>query len=265
MQNRANIRKISLFALLALSPAYISSASELSLYFSNDSINGFKISDAYETHDMGIVYQSNNTFVDLNAAIVTPNMHIYRNQYREANRSYGELITLTIGQENQDSYLKITSISDHGLSNLQDQVHKILSLQPVAKINDIVRMPDALHAGFGGTMYTYQHEIFEVKADAYVGSDKATATLSLQHTNIFLSDSTYNIDCGTRLVAYDYIVSARPISAAHRKINPYCKMTLDVPINASTDLIVSEFVSLPTIASDTSLFLKLGVQLRFKF
>ena len=70
----------------------------LSLYFLNDSVNGIKISDAYETHNMGFVVQNDDLFLQLDLGIVSPDMHIYKNEYRVANRSFGEIITLSLGK-----------------------------------------------------------------------------------------------------------------------------------------------------------------------
>ena len=45
-------------------------------YFHNDSVNGFQISDAYETHNMGIRYALEDYYFVLDLGIVTPDMHI---------------------------------------------------------------------------------------------------------------------------------------------------------------------------------------------
>ena len=67
-------------------------------YFHNDSVNGLQLSDAYETHNMGLRYDTAGYYALLDLGIVTPDMHVYRNQFREANRSFGELITIELGE-----------------------------------------------------------------------------------------------------------------------------------------------------------------------
>ena len=64
----------------------------LTAYFDNDSINPFRFVDAYETHNMGLEYRTGAHRVAIEAAIVSPDMIVYSNVYREANRSYGELL-----------------------------------------------------------------------------------------------------------------------------------------------------------------------------
>ena len=84
-------------------------------------------------------------------------MHIYKNQYRVANRSFGEIITLTYGANQTfqetvelDYYLKFKSSGTYGIDTLQDLAHKILGLQPVNQVNNLVRMPNRHWAGIGG-------------------------------------------------------------------------------------------------------------------
>ena len=43
-----------------LSHAAIGSETKWTAYFYNDSVNGFQLSDAYETHNMGLKYHLNN-------------------------------------------------------------------------------------------------------------------------------------------------------------------------------------------------------------
>ena len=38
---------------------------------------------------MGIVYEFNDIIMQLDLGIVSPDMHVYKNQFRVANRSFG--------------------------------------------------------------------------------------------------------------------------------------------------------------------------------
>ena len=78
----------------------------ITAYFQNDSVNGFIISDAYETHNMGVIYSKDDKFFSLDLGIVSPDMHTYKNQYRVANRSFGEIVTLSLGSidKQKDQY-----------------------------------------------------------------------------------------------------------------------------------------------------------------
>ncbi|MCW1950571.1 MAG: hypothetical protein KIH44_004290, partial [Octadecabacter sp.] len=89
------VMQIGLALVVAL-PA-VAKERMLELYFSNDSMNAFQVSDAYETHDMGARYTWGRQFVDLNLGLVSPDMWLYKNQYRTANRSFGELVTVSYG------------------------------------------------------------------------------------------------------------------------------------------------------------------------
>ena len=84
-------------------------------------------------------------------------MHVYKNQYRVANRSFGEIITLTFGanqalKENVqfDYHFKLKGSGTYGIDSLQDLAHRILGLQPVNQVNDLVRMPNRRWVGIGG-------------------------------------------------------------------------------------------------------------------
>ena len=55
---------------------------------SNDSVNGFIISDAYETHNTGIIYSKDDDFISLDL-IVSPDMHTYKTR-QSAIRSFGK-------------------------------------------------------------------------------------------------------------------------------------------------------------------------------
>ena len=148
---------ICLLLLVACLAPALRAGESLSMYFSNDSVNGLRISDAYETHNMGLLWKKDDIFLELDLGIVSPDMHVYKNQYRVANRSFGEIITITFG-ENQtfkenveiDYYFKLKGSGTFGIDSLQDLAHKILGLQPINQVNDLVRMPNKAWTGLGG-------------------------------------------------------------------------------------------------------------------
>lgn len=245
-------------------PVVAYSDRQLDLYFSNDSMNGFQLSDAYETHDMGIRYSSNKNFIDLNLALVSPDMYVYRNQYREANRSYGEVITLSWGIRDIPGYFKFSTIGRFGLDTAQDFAHRVFSLQSVAKVNNLIRMPDAVHFGYGykwklGDMHTGP------RVSAYLGSDRAAAkynyNLELYKTN----ELSVHANFGAQYVAFDNVVSAKPISAQHRTFIPEATLILKYSLSETVNLLISDQVSLPSIAEDNNLFAKFSAGLSYNF
>ena len=155
-------------------------------YFYNDSVNGFQLSDAYETHNMGLRYLKDDYYALLDLGIVSPDMWIYKNEYREANRSFGEVITLEVGQPVYISspfsyYFNVKSVGKFGVDKLQDFVHRVLFLQPVNKINNIVRMPNETWFGVGArynrviNLPLLGGSVFGT--DAYLGSDRSSLQL----------------------------------------------------------------------------------------
>lgn len=236
------------------------SASELSFYFSNDSLNGFQLSDAYETHDMGIKYESTSHWFDLNLGIVSPDMYVYRNQYRDANRSYGEIISFTYGDTQTGGFCKFTRVGKFGLDKAQDFAHSVFQLQPVSEINDLVRMPDTSHFGCG----IKDLQIFDtISVAAYLGTDRSFLASDIrayayQNTKFNLSSNF-----GLSVVGHDNIVSAPPISAKFRNVSPHMIINLDYHLNDVTTLSFSERLSLPTIESDDKLFIQFFAGIRF--
>ena len=65
-----------------------------SAHFHDDIVNAFQLSDAYETHNMGLRHEMEDYYVLIDSGIVSPGIYAYWNEYLEANRSFGELITL---------------------------------------------------------------------------------------------------------------------------------------------------------------------------
>ena len=230
-------------------------ADSLQVYFSNDSLNGFKLSDAYETHDMGLKYQTGDKYFDLNLAIVTPDMYVYRNQYREANRSYGELVSFTYGSRTTNRFYRLTSVGDFGLDRAQDFAHRVFRLQPVATINKLVQMPEKVHFGVGQTIELDTHSGNLGTITGYLGTD----TQYIQFDKVWLKGGStlfsYEIDSSLTYVHSDEIVSAPPINAEFRKLRPQVSFSISYQVAENVALRLSESVSMPTVKSDNNPFL----------
>ena len=244
----------------------------LSLYFSNDSVNGLQLSDAYETHNMGIVYEYSNYYAKLDLGVVSPDMYVYRNQFREANRSFGELVTLEVGQSDTDTdtlsyYGRVKLSGEFGIDEMQDFAHRVLSLQPVNEVNDLVRMPEYTWFGVGARYNTELHlPVFaasKLSYDGYLGTDTSRISADLSQTASW-ENFDINYGAGVHLVAYDEVVSAPPIGATERNVIPYARIGINFEL-LGYDIYVREVISLPTISSDDSLYAVLDAGISFKF
>ena len=251
-------------------------ADEIRFYFNNDSVNGLKISDAYETHDMGIEYENNFTRLNFNLAIVSPDMHVYENEYRQANRAFGEIVSITYGRKletadgtrNIEIFGRSRASGKFGFDETQDFAHRILNLREVTRINELVRMPNNTWIGFG---LGYKHElptnrleaIQSASAEIYLGTDASylRAGYNYEHD---LSYATLTLAANVTYVKNDEIVSAQPVGAQVRDVIPAIEIGLRRVYSDFTLYAVDRF-SLPTISSDDSIFgtLKAGISFDF--
>ena len=246
--------------------------SRFTAYFSNDSVNGFQLSDAYETHNMGVIYQHSRYYAKLDLGVVSPDMYIYRNQFREANRSFGELITLEVGQPDTDTdtlsyYGRVKLSGEFGIDEMQDFAHKVLSLQPVNEVNDLVRMPEDTYFGVGARYGTgVSVPIFgasKISYDGYLGTDTLRISTDVSQM-VSLENFDISYGAGIHLLAYDEIVSAPPIGTTERNLIPYARIGVNFEL-LGYDVYVRELISLPTISSDNSLYAVLDAGISFKF
>ena len=246
----------------SFSPIYANGT--LELYFSNDSVNGIKVSDAYETHNMGFLYSNGNAFYGLDLGIVSPDMHVYKNQYRVANRSFGEVVTFTAGRnfDFRDAmeafyYIKVKSAGSYGIDRMQDFMHRLLTLQPVNAVNDLVRMPDQTWVGIGGAVekefIQNRNQLLDFWGiEGYLGSDKLEIVLSGNKVRD-IGKLQASLESGMKMIFFDEIVSAPPISADHRNLIPYVQVGLAYKSNGVKWFVADTF-SLPTIKNDNSIF-----------
>ena len=239
----------------------LSAEEKIYAYFSNDSMNGLKFSDAYETHNMGLIYATDDYYVKLDLGIVSPDMYVYRNEYREPNRSFGELISLEIGKPRHDKnafriYARTKATGKFGVDKLQDFAHRLLKLQPVNSVNNLIRMPEDIWFGVGlrsefePSLSTLQDIKFHV--DGFVGSDTASLTAKLTkqfHRPLFI----YDLSVGGRFVAYDQVVAAPPINAKERRFIPEASFGITYD-NGPYTVFLRDVFSLPSIKADNSLF-----------
>ena len=259
--------------LVILSVGHVVRAEEtITTYFRNDSVSGLKISDAYETHNMGVLWKKDDVFFEFDLGIVSPDMHVYKNQYRIANRSFGEIISITYG-ENQslrnnieiDYYFKLSSSGTFGIDRVQDLAHKVLGLQPVNQVNDLVRMPNTSWFGLGGE-YRFISKSDDdlshiIGFEFYFGSDKFELA-PFASGKIDYDKYTLLGEIGLNLVQFDDIVSAPPISADHRNLIPYIELGVDFDY-LGLEWFIKDRFSLPTIADDDSIFGVLSAGIEF--
>ena len=256
-------------------PLFAASAAQgdaLTAYFHNDSVNGFQLSDAYETHNMGLRYVSANYYALLDLGIVSPDMHVYQNEFREANRSFGELITIELGQPKDISgsaqyYVRVKSAGQFGVDEMQDFAHRLLSLQPVNDVNDLVRMPNNTWLG-AGLRLSYKSDLWFMRDalisyDAYWGGDSARLQVDAEKsTSGEYFDYIYGV--GVSAIIFDEIVAAPPLKATLRRIIPHANF--EIKFDAfGYNFFVSERVSLPTIQSDERIFAVLSAGVTFDF
>jgi len=266
------MKPVPIFCLLISLANASASQDKLSLFFANDSINGFQLSDAYETHNMGLAYERDGRKYALDLAIVSPDMHVYRNQFRVANRSYGEIISLryepsTINKNFQTG-VNVKFSGKFNLDQMQALMHKTFKLAKVDEINELVRMPDEVWISADARWRVADITVLDKKIDLwssmYLGNDKTAASFEIT-TAWSKNRLAYHAHAGAEYVVHNDIVSAPPINAHHRKFIPYINVGINYDFNEYS-MYLEERVSLPTIDSDNRLYaiLSAGIQIPLK-
>ena len=267
------MKKNSLILLIFFyfSTHFLYAENDIKLYFYNDSINGFKPSDAYETHNMGLIYNFNNNFFRIDLGIVSPDMFQYENQYRQANRSYGELIKINYGTNNVNNmdltlYLNFISQGKFGINKLQNFVHSIANFQNEDEILKEVRMPNGNWIG-AGIRYKNNYDILDrfnskLIYDAYVGTDNTEFKISSENDVYNNKNSNLKILSSISYKPYDNIVSAEPVNAVHRQVIPSIGI-IYIRKFEKFNIEISENISLPTISSDNEPYIRLGGSIVF--
>ena len=250
----------------------VTAEDKIQAYFSNDSLNGLKFSDAYETHNMGLIYSSKEYYAKLDLGLVTPDMYVYRNEFRDANRSFGELISLEIGVPYNSTddfwlYAQAKASGNFGINKLQDFAHQLLALQQVNEVNELIRMP--ADAWFGlGLRKEFKSALMDVhyvklNLDGFMGTGSSflDAKLTKEFRRPLL---TYDLSVGGRVIAYDKIVSAPPINAKVRSFIPQVGFGISYNTGPYTFFIRDTF-SLPSIKSDSNFYGMLGMGTSYSF
>lgn len=269
---KIKLNTVTLVLYFMLFAGQVGAEGKIQAYFLNDSLNGLKMSDAYETHNMGLIYSNDEHYFKLDLGIVSPDMYVYRNKYREANRSFGELISLEIGEhKNADNryrlYTRIKASGKFGIDELQDFAHRLLSLQQVNGVNDLIRMPSDLWIGVGlrreiePNMEALQN--IKINLDGFLGSD--TSFLNARITKEFLYPIfNYDISFAGRLIAFDNVVSAPPINGKERIFIPEVAFGITYK-HGPYGVFLRDTFSLPTIKSDNALYGVLSAGFSYNF
>lgn len=275
VNNTLSFKQICQFSIWVVSIVFATElwADRVNVYFSNDSINGFQLSDAYETHNMGLSVTLDDIAYAIDLGIVSPDMHVYKNQYRVANRSYGEIISVQIGSSKPDKYgvtyaFNVKAIGKFGLDKAQAFAHEVFGLQEIRKINDIVRMPDQNYFGLRFTKnfeeFRFTETVYvEPSGELYIGTDTSSMELKLGSKRQFNSFSLSG-SMSVKYVAYDKIVSAPPINADLRSVIPSITLGYAQQFN-DFELQIREIISLPTIETDNRIYAKLFAGVEYKF
>lgn len=228
----------------------------ITAYFDNDSINPFVFVDAYETHTMGLKYQSGPHRFGLEAAIVSPDMIVYSNIYRVANRSYGEILRLSYSHEFEGSSRDIeiggyvTAVGEFGLDRIQQQLHDLFRLQDVFTQVQPIRMPDDVWFGVTGEVLAelLPGSPYRQSYAAQLGTDRIALMAGLERD--FALWGWHGIaQTSLEAVFRDELISAPPIAAEFRTIVPRAGIEVSRTFGAAT-VTFGETLSLPTIASD---------------
>ena len=256
----------ALFVFLSTSLLVFAEDTKITAYFFNDSVNGFQFSDAYETHNMGLRFEKENVFYQIDLGLVTPDMFEYENRYRTANRSFGELITLAYGKNalftNQDLSLdfvtKITSQGNFGISGLQSIIHQFANFQDDIDLLETVRMPSQTWVGVGTDLKLLKDgssQKHHVGLLSYVGTDRLSSQPYV-HVEYNVGSWSQFGRLGVDFVFYDNIISATPIEATIREVRPVMSFGFNKKFGP-LEISISENLSLPSIATDDRLYARL--------
>jgi hypothetical protein len=253
-----------------LSHAAIGSETKWTAYFYNDSVNGFQLSDAYETHNMGLKYHLNNkSFVQLDLGIVTPDMFRYDNKFKTANRSFGEIITLKYSFKRIETnkytiayFAQFLGQGNFGIDKLQSFAHVIGNIQDDIEILEMVRMPRNIWYGVG-TNFKFNRNLILRDSNykygflSYVGTNRISINPYILSEYKYAKFSTFN-KIGLDFVLYDKVISAPPISPRIRNYIPYINFGIKKAIGP-LEITIAENISLPSIKGDNRLYARLFV------
>lgn len=237
----------------------------LTAYFFNDSVNGFQFSDAYETHNMGLKLETETDFYQIDLGIVTPDMFEYENEFRTANRSFGELVSFVYGRNLSNlatvdiqMWAKLTSQGDFGISGLQSILHQFADFQDDIELLELVRMPSKIWVGLGTNTTIKTDKLqndYKLGLLSYVGTDRVSFQPYVEVEKGIRSWQAFG-RLAFEYVPYDNIISAPPIQAKVREFRPLLGVGLSREFGPLT-ITISENISLPSISSDKKVYARL--------
>ncbi len=252
----------AVFGCLACAQAAEDETADATLWqleIANDSPNGFKFSDAYETHSMRVAKINAQQEISVTAALVAPERPEAIDEDYPANRAFGELLTIDVRRFWQSDgaasyYLgsAVTFVGRFGLDSMQEAFHDLLGYRSVKDELVSTRMNDAVMAS---GIVQYRRPL---KNSRYFESTLELGT----RRNALSASFKKTSDCDTfsweyhgtlELIANDEVVSAAPVNADIRHIVPtlglgFCKKWRGYQVR------LSEEISLPRISSDNSLY-----------
>ena len=255
--------------------------SALSIYFANDSINGLKFSDSYETHNAGLIWHDPVWRLQLDTAIVSPKLGKSHRQGWTANRAYGELISLALEKPlANNTMLGVSYISagSFGFNQWQERVHELLGHTGYEEDIRAVRMPDDEWLGLtlrqtspswpflpNGLSQNISWRMIWGEAQQALGISFA-AKKTLQQAAVTATKDNWQFywQTGMDYVTKDAIVSASPVHAAYRKWRPRFAIGISRQI-LGWHVSIRETATLPTIATDDEVFLTLRIGLTKHF
>ena len=225
----------------------------------NDSPNGWKYSDAYETHATSLRKVGESGWLEFSAALVAPKRPKRAADDWTANRAFGELLTAEFG----NLYRKtergawhiggaLTFIGSFGLDSVQEEVHNLLGYDSIRNDLQNARMNDAVLVS---ALLDYRRRLdndWLADGGFELGTRRNAASLTISKTTD-CARFAWNYQAKLELVANDEVVSAAPLNADIRHLVPtlgvgMCFTWRGFPIE------ISEEISLPRIRSDDDIF-----------
>lgn len=265
------MKYLVVLATFALPIAAHGEEPSLTAYFDNDSINPFKFVDAYETHGMGLVYRNGPHRVAVEAAIVSPDMIVYSNIYRVANRSFGELLRLRYVRDleipgiNVEVGGYVAAAGEFKLDRVQQLIHDALGLQDTFRQVQPIRMPNDVWFGVTGELSTdlFAGSSYRQIYAAQLGTDRLALRGGVER-DVSVWGWEGAASASLEAVFRDEIVTAPPIAAEFRRVVPRVGIELSRKFGQAT-VTFGETFSLPTIASDNRLRAVFNASLTWHF
>ena len=234
----------------------------------NDSPNGWKYSDAYETHATSLRKLGESGWLDVSAALVTPKQPKRVVDDWTANRAFGELLTAEFGILHQKAargawYIggAVTLIGSFGLDSVQEEVHRLLGYKSMRNDLQNTRMNNAVMVS---ALLNYRRH-FKNNWLADGAFEFGTRRNSVSFKISKKADCArfaWSYRAKLELVANDEVVSAAPSKADIRHLVPTlglgaCFSWYGFPIE------ISEEISLPRIRSDDDVFPMVRLRVSF--